>query len=128
MVQWHKILSILLPSVVEFVCAMFFVLIGCGSTISWPQEETGPNIASISMCFGFSYAFLVTISTCFSGGFINPAITMALVANKTLSVTRGFCYISSQVVGGQSFYSRNSLGFEISTYICFKAYKLVPKA
>lgn len=101
MVQWHKTVAIFLPSVVEFVCTMFFVLIGCGSTIAWPQEEAGPNVVSISLCFGFSYAFLLNISTCFSGGFFNPAMTAALVVNKTLSVTRAFCYILAQVLGGK---------------------------
>ncbi|CAH3120685.1 unnamed protein product [Porites lobata] len=99
MVRWQTFLSIFLPSVVESVCTMFFVLIGCSSTITWPQEETGPNLVSISLCFGLSYAFLVNISNCFSNGFINPAITMALVVNKTLSVTKGFCFISAHLVG-----------------------------
>lgn len=101
MVQWHKILAVFIPSVVESVCAMFFVLIGCGSTISWPQEETGPNVVSISLSFGFSYAFLLNISACFGGGFLNPAITTALVLDKTLSVTRAFSYVSAQVLGGK---------------------------
>lgn len=103
MMRWQTFVSIFLPSVVESVCTMFFVLIGCSSTISWPQEETGPNLVSISLCFGLSYAFLVNISNCFSNGFINPAITMALVVNKTLSVTRGFCFILAHLVGGKIF-------------------------
>lgn len=102
MVQWHKVMAIFIPFVVEAVCTMFLVLLGCGSTITWPKEETGPTVVSISLCFGFSYAFLVNISTCFSGGFCNPAITMALVTNKTLSVTRAIFFISAQLFGGEN--------------------------
>ncbi|KAJ7391799.1 Aquaporin-4 [Desmophyllum pertusum] len=91
--------TIFISSVVESVCSMLFVLIGCGSTISWPQDETSPNTLSVSLCFGFSYAFLVNISTCFSGGFFNPAVTIALAANKSLSVKRALCYVLAQLIG-----------------------------
>ena len=101
--QWHKIITVFLSSVVEFLCSLFFVLIGCGSTISWPQEEANPNVLSISLCFGFSCAFLVNISTYFSGGFFNPAITIALAANKTLSAKRALCYVVAQLIGGKNF-------------------------
>ncbi|KAL9968298.1 hypothetical protein ACROYT_G026655 [Oculina patagonica] len=97
--QWHKIVTIFLSSVVEAVCSMLFVLIGCGSTITWPQQETTPNVLNVSLCFGFSCAFLVNISTCFGGGFFNPAITAALAANKTLSAKRALCYVLAQLIG-----------------------------
>lgn len=103
MLQWHKILAVFVPSVVESVCTMFLVLLGCGSTITWPHLETGPTVTSIALCFGFVYACLVNISTSFSGGFFNPAITSALMLNKTLSVARAFCYTAAQVVGGENF-------------------------
>lgn len=101
--QWHEVVTIFLSSVVESVCSMFFVLIGCGSTITWPQHETSPNVLSVSMCFGFSCAFLVNISTLFSGGFFNPAITAALAANKSLSAKRALCYVLAQLIGGKNF-------------------------
>lgn len=101
--QWHKVVTIFLSSVVESVCSMLFVLIGCGSTITWPQHETSPNVLSVSMSFGFSCAFLVNISTCFSGGYFNPAITAALAANKSLSAKRALCYVLAQLIGGRNF-------------------------
>lgn len=94
-------MAIFLSFVVESVCSMLFVLIGCGSTIAWPQEETSPSVLSVSLCFGSSCAFLLNTSTCFSGGFFNPALTTALAANKTLSVKRALCYILAHLIGGK---------------------------
>ena len=98
--QWHKIVTIFLSSVIESVCSMLFVLIGCGSTIPWPQQESSPNVLSVSLCFGFSCAFLVNIS---SGGFFNPAVTAALALSKALSAKRALCYVIAQLIGGEDF-------------------------
>lgn len=99
--QWHKFVAIFLSFVVESVCSMLFVLIGCGSTITWPHEETSPSVLSVSLCFGFACTFLLNISTCFSGGFFNPAVTAALAANKTLSAKRALCYMVAHLIGGK---------------------------
>lgn len=99
--QWHKIVAIFRSFVVESMCSMLFVLIGCGSTITWPQEETGPSVLSVSLCFGFACAFLLNISTTFSGGFFNPALTAALAAYKTLSAMRALCYVLAHLIGGK---------------------------
>jgi len=99
--QWYKIVAVFRLFVVEAVCSLLFVLIGCGSTITWPQEETGPNSLSVSLCFGFSCTFLLNISTSFGGGFFNPALTTALAANKTLSAKRALCYIVAHLIGGK---------------------------
>ena len=60
--------TVFLLFVVEAVCSFFFVFIGCGLTINWLGEETARNVfffmlKSISLCFGFTSAFLVNILT-----------------------------------------------------------------
>ncbi|XP_068670841.1 aquaporin AQPAe.a-like [Montipora foliosa] len=99
MVQWSEGLAIFVPCVVELICAMFLVLLGCGSTVNWPQEETAPTVLTISLSFGFLNAFLGNISTCFSGGFFNPAITASLVSTRTMPVKTAFCFILAQLLG-----------------------------
>ena len=113
--QWHKIVAIFRSFVVEAVCSMLFVLIGCGSTITWPREETSPSVLSVSLCFGFACAFLLNISTSFSGGLFNPALTASLAASKTLSAKKALCYVLAHLIGGKplalqprSFYCQKS--------------------
>ncbi|XP_022800502.1 lens fiber major intrinsic protein-like [Stylophora pistillata] len=98
----HEFVTVFLLSVVEGVCSFFFVFIGCGSTISWLGQETGPNVLSISLCFGFTSAFLANISTYFGGGFFNPAITIALAANRSISPKRALCFVWAQLIGAVS--------------------------
>ena len=103
MVQWSEGLAIFVPCVVELICAMFLVLLGCGSTVNWPQEETAPTVLTISLSFGFLNAFLGNISTCFSGGFFNPAITASLVTTRTMPVKTALCFILAQLLGGEKY-------------------------
>lgn len=100
--------TVFLLFVVEAVCSFFFVFIGCGLTINWLGEETARNVfffmlKSISWCFGFTSAFLVNILTYFSGGFFNPALTIALAANRNISPKRAVCIVWAQLTGGKKY-------------------------
>ena len=100
--------TVFLLFVVEAVCSFFFVFIGCGLTINWLGEETARNVfffmlKSISLCFGFTSAFLVNILTYFSGGFFNPALTIALAANRNISPKRAVCIVWAQLTGGKKY-------------------------
>ena len=55
------------------------------------------------MCFGFTSAFLVNILTYFSGGFFNPALTIALAANRNISPKRAVCIVWAQLTGGKKY-------------------------
>ena len=99
--RWTEALVVFVPCLVELVCTIFLVFLGCGSTLNWPQEETSPTVLTISLSFGFLYAFLGNISTLVSGGFFNPAITAALATIKTIPIKRAVCLIFAQLTGGE---------------------------
>lgn len=99
--HWIEVLAVFVPCLVELVCAIFLVFFGCGSTLNWPQEETSPTVLTVSLSFGFLYAFLGNISTLVSGGFFNPAITAALATIKTIPIKRAVCFIFAQLIGGE---------------------------
>lgn len=61
-------------------------------------------LKSISWCFGFTSAFLVNILTYFSGGFFNPALTIALAANRNISPKRAVCIVWAQLTGGKKYW------------------------
>ncbi|XP_015779050.1 PREDICTED: aquaporin-2-like [Acropora digitifera] len=97
--RWTEALVVFVPCLVELVCTIFLVFLGCGSTLNWPREETSPTVLTISLSFGFLYAFLGNISTLVSGGFFNPAITAALATIKTIPIKRAVCLIFAQLTG-----------------------------
>ena len=60
-------------------------------------------LKSISLCFGFTSAFLVNILTYFSGGFFNPALTIALAVNRNISPKRAVCIVWAQLTGSKKY-------------------------
>ncbi|XP_061151030.1 aquaporin-4-like isoform X1 [Syngnathus typhle] len=94
----------------EFVAMLLFVLLGVASTIDWASAPSdSKSIANcptqsdrkvlISLCFGFSIA---TLAQCFghiSGGHINPAVTLAMVMTRKVTIIKGVFYLLAQLVG-----------------------------
>lgn len=48
-------------------------------------------------------AFLLNISTYFSDLFFNPALTIALAANRNISPKRAVCFAWAQLTGGKKY-------------------------
>ncbi|TKS74181.1 Aquaporin-4 [Collichthys lucidus] len=86
----------------EFFAMLLFVMLGLGSTINWGAVEKNPqppDLVLISLCFGLSIA---TMAQCFghiSGAHINPAVTVAMVVTRKLSLTKAIFYLVAQCVG-----------------------------
>ncbi|XP_049603547.1 aquaporin-4 [Syngnathus scovelli] len=85
----------------EFVAMLLFVFLGVGSTIDWTaSKEAKPDRkVLISLCFGLSIA---TLAQCFghiSGGHINPAVTLAMVVTKKVTIIKGVFYLLAQLIG-----------------------------
>ncbi|KAH8694686.1 aquaporin-like protein [Ilyonectria robusta] len=65
-------------------------------------EATGFDVSVlmyISLIFGFSLMVNVWIFFRISGGLFNPAVTLAMVLVKGVSVTRGICLFVAQMLG-----------------------------
>ena len=61
-----------------------------------------PSTELISLCFGLSIATLAMCSLHLSGGHINPAVSIAMMAVRKVSVIRGITYVIFQIVGGEN--------------------------
>eukprot|EP01126_Amoeba_proteus_P035547 TRINITY_DN358_c0_g1_i12.p1 TRINITY_DN358_c0_g1~~TRINITY_DN358_c0_g1_i12.p1 ORF type:complete len:288 (+),score=21.49 TRINITY_DN358_c0_g1_i12:82-864(+) len=86
----------------EWMGTMFFVYIGTGSvlaTVPWDGLLDPPTIVAVSMGFGFGLATMVYATANVSGGHLNPAVTIAIVFAKKMSLIKGFFYICSQCLG-----------------------------
>ncbi|KAL0020531.1 hypothetical protein WJX79_005805 [Trebouxia sp. C0005] len=73
------------------------------------------RVLSIATSFGFTIFVLVYIAAAFSGGHINPAISLAFLLAKKISAQRFLCYVVAQLVGailGSAFvYATDQSGF-----------------
>ncbi|KAK2863983.1 hypothetical protein Q7C36_003137 [Tachysurus vachellii] len=88
----------------EFLAMLIFVLLSLGSTINWAattSESTPPppDLVLISLCFGLSIATLIQCFSQISGAHINPAVTVAMVATRKLSLAKGIFYLGAQCLG-----------------------------
>lgn len=84
--------------VAECLGTMFLTLIGCGSCIGW-DDTYNPTMVQIALCFGLSVGTVVwCIGNC-SGGHINPAVTMAMLVTRHISVVRGLFFVFAQCAG-----------------------------
>lgn len=137
---WEKnTLSLLKACMVEFVCTSAFIFVatgtvvfGCHSPDSTSQAAgasgavaapedcflSNSRVLTIATSFGWSIATLVFISASFSGGHLNPAVTMAFLITKKVTIMRAIGYWISQLSGailGSSFvYAVDRTGWHAS--------------
>ncbi|KAL0044987.1 hypothetical protein WJX82_004240 [Trebouxia sp. C0006] len=73
------------------------------------------RVLTIATSFGFTIFVLVYIAAAFSGGHINPAISLGFLLAKKISAQRFLCYVVAQLVGailGSAFvYATDHSGF-----------------
>lgn len=87
-------------ALVEFLATFFFIFLTTGTTITW-NELHPPSTELISLSFGFSIATLAMCSLHLSGGHINPAVSIAMMAIRKVTVLRGITYVIFQLAGGK---------------------------
>lgn len=85
--------------IAEFIGTMLLTFFGCASACIVGTKVDGGYLI-VALTFG-----LVLTSLCYtigsvSGCHVNPAVTIAMLINKTISVFDAVCYIVSQFVGG----------------------------
>lgn len=94
--------------VAEFVGTLLLVLVGCGSCVSFPEVDASGDVVrpqgyektvQIALCFGLSVATIVWMIAHVSGGHINPAVTIALLATRKISLVKAVFFVLFQLVG-----------------------------
>ena len=82
----------------ELIGTMILVLMGCGSAMFLGCDTAGGHLA-VALAFGLSIVATAYIIGNISGCHINPAVSLAMLINKKLSVTDFIGYVISQIIG-----------------------------
>jgi len=98
--DWRHTMRVLFA---EWWGTMLFVYIGTGSVMAAIPNGAGimdePSVILISLGFGFGIATMVYATANISGGHLNPAVTIAIVASRKMSIIKGSVYLFSQLAG-----------------------------
>lgn len=133
--SWINLAKALVAEYVMTAAFLFLatgmVVSGCNSTGNLSDSVAGSSattkaapgscflgsttLLNIAFGFGFSIFIAVYVAASFSGGHINPAVTLAFMLTQRVSIVRGFLYIIFQCLGactGSAFvYAINGNGF-----------------
>ncbi|XP_050399050.1 aquaporin-5 isoform X2 [Patella vulgata] len=74
---------------------LVIVLLGCGT-----YTGAVPSVIQVSLTFGLTVATVVWVFRHISGGHMNPAVTLAKLVTRRVSIVRGVLYIIAQCLGG----------------------------
>ena len=82
----------------EFTGTLVLVFMGCGSAVLLGCEPAGGHLA-VALAFGLSIVAMAYVIGGVSGCHINPAVSLAMLLSKRMSITDFIGYVVSQVLG-----------------------------
>lgn len=80
--------------IAEFIGTLVLVLFGTGIAVL-----TGGNLLITSLAFGLSIVAAAYVIGDISGCHVNPAVSLAMLISKKISVKDFVCYVISQILG-----------------------------
>ena len=87
----------------EFLGSLLFVIFGAGAvalTGGMLAEKLGSaRLLVIALAHGLAFMLLVAATMPISGGHLNPAVTLAAMMSRRISLTRGGLYVAMQCAG-----------------------------
>jgi len=84
--------------IAEFIGTLVLVFLGCGSAVVLGTSMIGGGLP-IAVAFGFSVIAMAYVIGNISGCHINPAVSLAMLLRKTISLADFGGYVFSQVCG-----------------------------
>lgn len=85
----------------EFLATLLFLFMVCGTVLPWNYNP--PSVMHIAFSHGLSIATLAMSVLHISGGQLNPAVTISMMAVGRVSVLKALCFIIAQCTGGKDF-------------------------
>ena len=120
--------------VAEFLATLLFLFMVCGTVLPW--NNSPPSVMHIAFSHGLSIATLAMAVLHISGGQLNPAVTISMMAVGRVSVLKALFFIVAQCGGGKASYKEQkhiklhrvdvdalSPGFRGQTYLKFAKFR-----
>lgn len=92
--------SLARPLFTEALGTFFFVFVAIAATMANNYPLVGFNTLGIALAHGLALGFAITIALPYSGGHINPAVTVGFLAAGRIEARKAFWYIVAQLGGG----------------------------
>jgi aquaporin Z len=87
-------------AVAEFFGPFTLCVAGIGAIISTQSLTGGGNLVAVSLAHGLAIGLMVAAVGSISGGHLNPAVTISMLATGQVGTTRAVAYIVAQLLGG----------------------------
>lgn len=84
----------------ELVGSFAFFFIGAGAIATDAYTRGGVGLVGIALAHGLILSIMVSSLGAISGGHFNPAVTIAFLVTRRVSVTQAVSYVVAQLVGG----------------------------
>ncbi|MCL1879720.1 MAG: aquaporin [Actinomycetia bacterium] len=91
-------MSLARKMIAEFVGTLVLVFMGCGSAVLLGCDVPGGHLA-VALCFGLAIVAMAYAIGNVSGCHVNPAVSLALLLDKRISIVDFVGYVVAQVVG-----------------------------
>lgn len=87
----------------ELIATMLFVFIGAGAVVVTAAMTDGAmtpaRLLAVALAHGIAIMIMVSSTAKISGGHINPAVTIATMITRHLSIPKGIFYVAAQLLG-----------------------------
>lgn len=97
------VLSLRRKAVAELVGTFVFVFVGAGSAVSTQyllgSTPAFPQLIAVAFANGLGLAVAVSATLNISGGSLNPAVTIAVLIARKISLRAAVAYIIAEIVG-----------------------------
>lgn len=87
------------PLIAEFIGTFTLVFIGVGAIASSAIPGVNSGLVGIALAHGIALAVMITATAAISGGHLNPAVTIGLLAAKKINTSTAIQYVIAQCIG-----------------------------
>ena len=82
----------------EFLITLLYVFAGCGATTEWGDTK-GLNDLRVAIAFGLAAGTMVQCVGHISGAHMNPAVSVAMLVTRNITILLAVFYILAQCLG-----------------------------
>lgn len=83
----------------EFLTTLLYLFLACGTGLTW--NNTPNSVLHTALTSGLSIATLAMSAFHVSGGLINPALTVCMMAVGKVSILKALFFIAAESAGGK---------------------------